>query len=134
MRKLSNPTARAERRYSIQMLAAFAVYAILLVGGIMAVQRLHLHGNVRYVLLLIPLVPVFAMVPAVLQYFRDSDEFDRQLTTESLAIAAGVTAVYAVTCGFLELAGMPKISAWYTWTVVMGTWALTRVFLRWRYR
>jgi hypothetical protein len=110
------------------------VYVLLLVGGLTAVHRFDLQGVLRYVVVLLPLLPVIAIAPAVLRYFRDTDEFERQLTSESLAIAAGVTAVYSITCGFLESAGTPRISAWYTWLVVMGTWAIARIVLRWRYR
>lgn len=134
MESLTNPTRRAGRRYGAQLSIALAVYLVLLVGGLYAVRHLGVQGNLRYVLLLLPLAPVFAIVPALLRYLHDTDEFDRQLTMESLSVAAGVTAVYAITCGFLEVAGMPPVSAWFTWLVVMGTWAVARIVLRLRYR
>jgi hypothetical protein len=134
MESLTNPTRRAGRRYVVQLSIALAVYLLLLVGGLYAVQHLNVLGNLRYVLLLLPLAPVFAIVPAVLRYLHDTDEFDRQLTMESLSVAAGVTAAYSITCGFLEVAGMQPVSAWFTWFVVMGTWGIVRIVLRLRYR
>lgn len=134
MQRLTNPTTRAGRRYIVQLSVAMSLYVLLLVGSILAVQRLNLEGAWRYLLILVPLVPIAAIVPAVLRYVRDTDEFERQLTTESLAIAAGVTAIFSVTYGFLESAGLPHLSAWYTWLVVMSSWGIARVALRWRYR
>jgi hypothetical protein len=134
MQRLTNPTTRASRRYVVQLSIAMSLYVLLLVGSILAVQRLNVEGAWRYLLILLPLLPVAAIVPAVVRYVRDTDEFERQLTTESLAIAAGVTAVFSVTYGFLESAGLPHLSAWYTWLVVMGSWGVARVALRWRYR
>jgi amino acid transporter len=134
MQRLTNPTTRASRRYTVQLTIAMLLYILLLFGSILAVQRLNVEGAWRFVLILIPLLPVAAVVPAVFRYVRDTDEFERQLTTESLAIAAGVTAVFSVTYAFLESAGLPHLSAWYTWLVVMGSWGIARVTLRWRYR
>jgi hypothetical protein len=134
MQRLTNPTTRASRRYTVQLTIAMALYVLLLVGSVLAVQRLNVEGAWRYLLILVPLLPVATIVPAVLRYVRDTDEFERQLTTESLAIAAGVTAVFSVTYAFLESAGLPHLSAWYTWLVVMGSWGIARVALRLRYR
>jgi hypothetical protein len=134
MESLNNPTRRAGRRYITQAAIALVIYLILLVGGLYSVQHLNVQGNLRYLLLLLPLIPVLALVPVALRYIHDTDEFDRQLTLEALAVAAGVTAMYSVTCGFLEVAGMQPVSAWWTWFVVMGTWAVVRIVLRLRYR
>ena len=41
-------------------------------------------------------------------------------------IAAAVTGLSSATYGFLELAGLPHLSAWVTWIVVMGSWAVAR--------
>jgi hypothetical protein len=134
MESLNNPTRRAARRYAVQFSVTMALYIVVLVSALEVIQRYTIVGSWRLVLLLLPLIPVIAIVPTVLRWYRDTDEFERRLTTESLAIAAGVTAVYAVTCGFLEIAGMARVSAWYTWLVVMGSWFLARLILRLRYR
>jgi hypothetical protein len=64
-----------------QLTIAILLYVILLVGSILAVQRLNVDGAWRYLLILVPLLPVAAIVPAVVRYVRDTDEFERQLTT-----------------------------------------------------
>lgn len=134
MNSSQNPTVRANRKYAIQFSIAMVAYVVVLVSVLEAIQHFHMTGNGRFVLLLLPLIPVIAIVPAVLSYYRDTDEFEQRITVQSLAIAAGVTAVCSVTYGFLELAGLPKLSAWYTWLVVMGSWFIARLALRWRYR
>lgn len=124
--KQINPTAAATRRYYIQagMLAAF--YVFVLFGSLAIVNEVHPTGFARYALLLAPVVPVALLVPAIVRYFRDTDEFERRIMTESLAIAAAVTALFSVTYGFLEIAGLPHLSAWATWAVVMIAWAIAR--------
>jgi hypothetical protein len=101
-----------------------AILLVLYVGVLSArislANAFHPTGFVRYVLFLAPVVPVALLVPAIVRLLHDTDELERRVTTESLAIAAAVTALFAVTYGFLELAGLPHLSAWATWGVVMG--------------
>jgi hypothetical protein len=134
MESLTNPTRRAARRYAVQFSVTMALYVVVLVSALEIIQHYNMAGTWRAVLLLLPLIPVIAIVPTFLRWYRDTDEFERRITTESLAIAASITAVCSVTYGFLELAGFPKPSAWSTWIVVMGSWFLARLILRLRYR
>ncbi len=124
--KQLNPTQAAGRRYLLQFGLLMVAYVAVLFGSIAAVNATHPEGALRYALLLAPLVPVALLVPAIVGYFVDTDEFERRVMTESLAIAAAVTALIAVTYGFLEVAGLPRPSAWLTWVVLMGSWAVSR--------
>lgn len=124
--KQLNPTSAASRRYLVQAGILAVVYVCVLFGSITFVDSVHPAGLVRYVVLLAPVVPVALLVPAIVRYFRDTDEFERRIMTESLAIAAAVTALLSVTYGFLESSGLPHPSAWVTWAVVMVSWAVAR--------
>lgn len=124
-----NPTQAAGRRYVAQFLVLMAAYVAVLFGAIATVNAIHAAGAVRYAILLVPLVPIALLVPAILRYFVDTDEFERRVMTESLAIAAAVTALLAVTYGFLEVAGLPRPSAWLTWIVLMSAWAVARALV-----
>ncbi|HEY3676887.1 MAG TPA: hypothetical protein VGK84_12950, partial [Candidatus Tumulicola sp.] len=73
MESLTNPTRRAGRRYLVQVTIAMVFYLALLAGGLYSVQHLNVQGNVRYLLLLLPLVPVLALVPVALRYIHDTD-------------------------------------------------------------
>jgi hypothetical protein len=123
-----NPTTLACRRYQRQMLVTVIVYMIVLFGSVTALKHIP-AGALRYAVSLLPLIPVAFLVPIVLRYLRETDEYERRMQVESLAIAAGVTAMLSVTYGFLELAGLPHLSAWWTWTVLMVAWAVARPLL-----
>ena len=124
--KPANPTQAAGRRYMVQMGLLTAAYVAVLYAAIATVNAIHPTGLLRYALLLAPVVPVALIVPAIVRYFVATDDYERRVMTESLAIAAAVTALCAVTYGFLEIAGLPRPSAWLTWLVVMGSWAVAR--------
>ncbi|HTX58044.1 MAG TPA: hypothetical protein VMH02_00105 [Verrucomicrobiae bacterium] len=129
-----NPTTRAQRRYFLTFAIAMAAYAAVLVASVTLVDRFEPHGIARYALLLAPLLPVAFIFLGAVRYLRDTDEFERRVATESLAAAAGVTAAFSVTYGFLESTGLPPLSAWWTWSVLMCTWLVARLVLNRRYR
>lgn len=132
--KIVNPTEVAARRYKVQVAINMATYVAILFASIEALNRLNPQGALRYALILAPLVPVALLVPAVVRYFRESDELERRIVTEAFAIGATVTAMLSVTYGFLENTGLPHLSAWWTWTVVMGASLVARLLLNRRYR
>lgn len=132
--KDANPTLSASHRHLRGFSVAMAAYVIVILLTVTYVNRVEPQGAIRYLAILSPLVPIGFMAATLVRFFRDTDEFQRRVVTESLAIAAGVTAILAVTYGFLESTGLPHPSAWVTWIVVMGSWAVARVFVARRYR
>ena len=128
-----NPTTTAARCYKIQLTVAMAAYVIVLFAATWALNHFQLQGALRCAVALVPLLPIAFLVPIVVRYFRESDELERRIVTESFAIGAAVTALLSVTYGFLELSGLPHLSAWWTWTVVMGASAIARLALNRRY-
>jgi len=133
-REVGNPTTVAARRYKIQVAVTMAAYVAILFASVTLLNRLSPHGELRIVLCLVPLVPIGFLIPAMAHYFRESDELERRIVTEAFAIGAGTTAILSVTYGFLENTGLPHLSAWWTWTVVMGASFVARLFLNRRYR
>jgi hypothetical protein len=121
----TNPTTAACRRYQRQLFLMTVAYLVVLFAAVEILKHVPV-GPLRYVIALAPLVPVALLVPIVVRYFRETDEFERRLQTESLAIAAGVTAMLSVTYGFLEVGGLPHPSAWWTWCILMISWAIAR--------
>jgi FtsH-binding integral membrane protein len=129
-----NPTTVAARRYRTQLVVLMIAYAVVLFATIEGLERLNPQGALRFVMALAPVVPVAFIIPAMARYFRDSDEFERRIVTEAFAIGAGTTAILSVTYGFLENAGLPHLSAWWTWSVVMGASFVARIVLNRRYQ
>ena len=64
----------------------------------------------KYALVLIPLVPVFFMLRLELQNLARIDELQRKIQLEALVFAYNGAIALALIYGFLELAGLPKIT------------------------
>jgi hypothetical protein len=129
-----NPVTVAGRRYLIHLTVALAAYVAILFAVIYAVNHDFVSGWLKVAVLLIPVLPIVFVAIAMLRFMRATDEFDRKVTLEALAIAAGVTALLAITYTFLENAGLPRPEAWWTWAVLMGTWGIAKPIVEWRYK
>src|SRR5215469_7026436 len=91
----TNPTKLAARRYIIHLSATMVAYVAIVFTTTTVLGRMPAgseHSPLWYLLVLLPLIPVGFLVPIMVRYFRETDEFERRIVTESLAIAAGITA------------------------------------------
>ena len=112
-----------KRKYSRELGGALAIYVAVLFGSLALAKGVD-SGTARTLLLLTPLVPVMLAVWAISRQFRRMDEFVRLRSLESVAIAAGITAGWTLTYGFLENAGFPKLSMFWVWPVMGFVWGL----------
>jgi hypothetical protein len=113
-------------RYFLEMLGGFIFYAIVLTFALTVGPSMH-HGIGRTLVLVSPMLPFLLVVWAVVRQFRRLDEYFRLISLESIAIAFGVTAGFAVTYGFLENAGFPRLSMFRVWEVMMSVWAVVAI-------
>lgn len=113
----------ANKKYRTELGAAMLLYMVVLFGSIYLGKSMP-EGLGRTLLLLSPGIPVVLAVWAIARHFSRMDEFIRLRSLEGLAIAAAVTAGLTFTYGFLESAGFPKLSMFWVWGVMGGTWAV----------
>jgi hypothetical protein len=121
-----NPVTAAGRRYILQLTIWMLVYVAVCLAVIYAVNHTGVSGWLKVAMLLLPVIPVVAVFLAVLRFLRATDEFDRKILLESLAVAAGITALLAITYTFLENAGLPRPEAWWTWVALVGSWGVAK--------
>lgn len=131
--KSANPTDLAKRRYFLELAGAMAAYVVVLMASIHLLNG-GLPNPWRAVVALTPVIPVALVFVAVIRFMLSIDELQRQIQLESMAFAAGFTALVAVTYGFLESAGLPRPSAWLTYVVVMAAWGLSVPIVTRRYK
>ena len=129
--KATNPTTQAQRRYYLEFGLAIAAYLIVLIGT--RIMFRSLTGPWETVVALAPIVPVAFVFIAVVRWLAGTDEFNRRIIVDSLAIAGGITALLAATYGFVESDPLPRPSAWWTWTAFMVSWLISSLILRRRY-
>jgi hypothetical protein len=86
------------------------------------------------VVALLPIIPIIFVFIAIVRFVQATDELQRQIIVNSLALAGGATALLAVTYGLLEGDVLPRPSAWWTYEVFMISWIIAASFVRRHYR
>jgi len=80
-------------------------------------------------------IAVVFLFAAFIRYTLRTDELDRKMTVESLAIAGGATALIAIMYGSLEAISMlPRPHAIWTFQTFIVGFPIVRVLLRHRYK
>ncbi len=123
-------TARElNRRYFRELGGALAVYTALVFTSVAILGHEQAQG-IKVLVALLPMVGVGLALVAIGRHLRDADEYVRHRSLVGLAIAAGVTAGWTLTWGFLENAGFPRLSMFAVWPVMGLTWGLSSLFCR----
>ena len=112
-----------KRAYRRELGGSMLVYMLLLFPAIRFGRPMD-EGVLRTVILASPIIGFLLMIWALARHLRRIDEYVRQMTLETLAIAAGITASVTFSYGFLETAGYPKLSMFVVWGVMGVSWAL----------
>ena len=122
------------QRYTRELIVSIIAYSILLVGAIWLINGPLTASNLRFVIVLLPMIPVIFTVRAIVRYLSDTDEMERELQLKSLAISLAGTAFITFTYGFLEVVGLPKISMFSVWPLIAALWVVARFILNRQYQ
>ncbi len=113
----------AKRIYSRWVWVAFIVYSGLL-AGVITVLQTHPDAVWRYPVAITPMIPWVFTVAAYVRYYRHMDELHQRMALEAFAFAFAGTALLTFTYGFLDLAGLHRISWFWVWPVMAVLWIL----------
>ncbi len=122
------------RQYTLELSAALAIYAALLVGSIELLQHAALASPWRDAVALSPMVAAVAVPWIVLREMRRMDELQVRIQFEALGFAFAGTAILTFSYGFLEGLGYPKLSMFTVWPILAVLWVVGLVLARRRYR
>ena len=122
------------RHYLIEMGLGLAAYCATLGISIWVLAAAPQDADYRPLISLLPVLPAAGICWAVIRQVRRSDEMQRLVQFEALAIAFAATALMSLTYGFLENVGFPKISMLAVWPVMAGFWIAGGIIARRRYR
>lgn len=81
----------------------------------------------RTVMLLAPMAPAAGICAVIVRHIRRLDELQRRIQLEALATAFAGTALLSLGYGFLEGAGLPKLSMFAVWSVMGTLWAAASI-------
>ncbi len=122
---------RNARRYRYEILAAAATYCALTIISVRVVDQF--HGSARVGVALLPIIGVLLMVAALVRFGLRMDELQRQTVLGACAVSLIFTVVVTMVLGFLENAGLPRLSMTYVWPIAAIAWGIALPFVRRRF-
>nr|BFD43265.1 hypothetical protein FFPRI1PSEUD_47640 [Pseudomonas sp. FFPRI_1] len=121
------------KRYYIEFSLALLAYIIAVLLSSHWLADLS-PGPGKIALALVPVIPMVAMALAVVRQLRRMDELARRIQLEALGLSFVCTALITFSYGFLETAGLSRLSMFYVWPLMGLVWALATVAGTRRYR
>lgn len=130
---MKNWFCRPAAKYTVTMLISLALYAFMLVVSLTWLKT-SIEGPWKYAIAVLPVLPAFGILLAVVSYCRAMDELELRIQLESLAFGFAATAIVTFTYGFLQNAGLPDVSWVWVWPVMAVCWMAGQLVARRRYR
>jgi hypothetical protein len=121
------------RRYAIELGASMVAYTITLAVAL-TVLRLETPTLLRYLVVLLPVAAVLYGMLAYMHFLRGIDELQQRIQLHGLAFTVGGTGLITIAWGFLELAGLPRLSTIWIFPILIWLWGLGTALAARRYQ
>ena len=130
----------AHRTYLKTFIPAMLAYVGVLFASILISKKLGSDVSVylRAMLALSPVVPIIFVCAALIRFLRDSDELERKIELEAIALSGLFTGVIFLCLGFLANSGIIYLDgagvAIWVFPCLFGLYGVAKCFASWRYR
>lgn len=124
----------AKRRYYREIFTSVGIYSVLLLISVYVLKRELVGPPLSYLVAVMPVVPMLMVPRAVIRSFAAMDELQRRIQLEALAFAAMMLSLLTLTCGFLENAGLPRLSWIWIWPLLGILWRIGLSVAKRRYQ
>ena len=129
-----------KRRYFREFIPAMSAYVVVLLASTWLLK--HYDGGIplaaRIALALLPVLPLAGVMRAIVRVIRDSDELERKIELEAVAISAMLTGMGFFSVGLLASARIIALDgdavAIWVWPVLCFTYGLAKCVAVRRYR
>jgi hypothetical protein len=121
------------KRYGIELIGALLAYVVLLISAVLILEA-EPPLVLRYLVALLPVLPIAYGMWAYRRFLRGIDELQRRIQLDGLAFAVGGTGLLTVAWGFLELAGLPRLSTLWVFPILVWLWGLGSALAARRYQ
>ncbi|HEU5377233.1 MAG TPA: hypothetical protein VFV38_17520 [Ktedonobacteraceae bacterium] len=122
------------KTYKREFYTAMLLYAAVLFVSVFLTKQGSPSAWWRIPLALLPLIPIFFALRAFLRFFSRSDELQRHIQLEALALSFGVTCVLTWSYGLLEYIGFPAVSWIWVPPLMMALWSISAALASRRYQ
>lgn len=121
-------------KYAKEFGLAMIAYTIIVALSLKVLGAGVENQSLRALISISPILPVIAICWSILRNIRRSDELQRAIQIEALAIALAGTAILTMGYGFLENVGYPRLTMFVVWPLIAVLWTVSLFFSSRRYK
>lgn len=122
------------QKYAKEFGMAMIAYIIIVVISLRILGAGIESQTLRALISISPIIPLIAVCWTILRNIRRSDELQRAIQVEALAIALAGTAILTMGYGFLENVGYPRLTMFVVWPVIAVLWTISLFISTQRYK
>jgi len=108
-------------------------YGVVLTVSLMLVRTMQ-PGWLRALVAIAPVAPIAGLFVVFGRYYCRQDELWRRIWLEAVALAAGAMTLIVMAGGFLENIGLPRLSSFWTYCLLVCLTPIFAFILARRYR
>jgi hypothetical protein len=130
----------AHRTYLKTFIPAMISYVVVLFASILLLKKMGPDAPLylRAALSLTPVIPIIFVCKALIRFLRDSDELERQIELEAIALSGLFTGLIFLCLGFLASSKLIYLDgaavAIWVFPALFGLYGIAKCFANWRYR
>lgn len=130
----------AHRQYLKTFIPAMIAYVVVLFASILILKKIGMDAPLylRAVLSLAPIVPIILVCRALIRFLRDSDELERKIELEAIALSGLFTGLIFLCLGFLASSKIIYLDgaavAIWVFPSLFGLYGVAKCISSWRYR
>ncbi len=127
---MSERIQKAKRRYTIELLAAMALYVAVLIGALTISKSME-PGPLLTALALSPLAPILLAAVAFFRFYGNMDEMQQRITSNAAALTLVIGILGAIALGFLKRFGVMDFEddMIFFGPVMIGLWGVVRFLI-----
>ena len=122
------------KRYYREFFIAMGSYIIAVIVSTMALDTFEFAKSVQIVVVIVPVIPTFFVMVAILRALRDSDELIQRIQLQAVVFSALTTGLITFTYGFLENIGFPHFPTIWVLPIMFALWGLSLGYFNKRYQ
>jgi hypothetical protein len=133
MNKILHRWPASTRRYLVELSCVMVCYTIVLITSLYLVRTMQ-SSWLRTLVAIAPVLPIVGLFVVIYRYYLQQDELWRRIFLEALALAAAVTTLFMVTGSILENVGLPRLSGFWTYCLLLCLCPIFSALIARRYR
>lgn len=121
------------KRYLREFFVTMVTYVAVIIFSSLLLNTLE-DSPWRFVISLLPIIPVVFLVIVFLRYLAAIDELQQKIQLQAIGFSAGTTGLLTFAYGFLELVGFPQFPTFFIFPMMIIFWGISLSYFTRKYQ